>query len=411
MALKSGLSQYSKVTQGENSNAFGNSKLRKLQGKLLSARVGSIVQNGSSENGFIQCTILDSVQLDGSKIVSNVQPLFPNFKNYPLINETVLIIALADKDYDKNYNKLTWYYVNPLNLWNSQQANPIPNPQENILPATQKKGYQQVEIVGTPNKPSAGSNTEFKVGTYFDEKSNINPLYSYEGDIIIDGRFGNSIRLGNTVPNNVSYVFNDWSDAGNIGDPITIISNGHRKLKPSYNSIVESINEDDSSIYLTSTQQIPIKVASTNDYLSYDFLPSPTTPDQYSGRQIILNSGRLVLNSTTDHILLSSAQSINLNSQQSINLDTTGPIILEGAEVYLGSSDANESAILGDTLVELLQGALIDLSNALGAASIQLGNNGVPLEPLGSAFRGAVDSLQLYANKLDEAKSKFVKVE
>lgn len=411
MALKSGLSQYSKVTQGENSNVFGNSKLRKLQGKLLSARVDSIVQNGSSENGFIQCTILDSVQLDGSKIVSNVQPLFPNFKNYPLINETVLIIALADKDYDKNYNKLTWYYVNPLNLWNSQQANPIPNPQENILPATQKKGYQQVEIVGTPNKPSAGSNTEFKVGTYFDEKSDINPLYSYEGDIIIDGRFGNSIRLGNTVPNNVSYVFNDWSDAGNIGDPITIISNGHRKLKPSYNSIVESINEDDSSIYLTSTQQIPIKVASTNDYLSYDFLPSPTTPDQYSGRQIILNSGRLVLNSTTDHILLSSAQSINLNSQQSINLDTTGPIILEGAEVYLGSSDANESAILGDTLVDILQGALIDLSNALGAASIQLGNNGVPLEPLGSAFRGAVDSLQLYANKLDEAKSKFVKVE
>lgn len=411
MALKSGLAEYAGL--GSISNSSTSDSLRNLAGKVLSARVISVNQSGGYNNGSISCTLLTDVQFLGSTVVPEVYPLFPNLKNYPLVNEVVLIIALANKSYQTNFNELTFYYISPVNLWNTSQTNPLPYPATTITPPSENKSYAEVEAVGVPNSPTSGSNTTFKPGTYFQEKSNRNPLYSYEGDIIIDGRFGNAIRFGNTVPSrtNTTLISNNWSNTGSIGDPITIISNGIHTEKPPYNSIVENINEDDSSIYLTSTQQIPIEAASTNDYLSYDFLPSPTLPNQYAGKQVIINSGRLLLNSTTDHILLSSAKSINLNSQESINFDTTGPIILEGAEVYLGSSDANESAILGDTLVELLQGALIDLSNALGAASVQLGNNGVPLEPLGSAFRGAVDSLQLYANKLDEAKSKFVKVE
>jgi hypothetical protein len=63
---------------------------------------------------------------------------------------------------------------------------------------------------------------------------------------------------------------NNWSKVGNIGDPITIITNGLHNQSPSYDSITENINSDKSSAYFTSTQQIPIEVASTNDYLSYD---------------------------------------------------------------------------------------------------------------------------------------------
>jgi hypothetical protein len=243
------------------------------------------------------------------------------------------------------------------------------------------------------------------------KKSNINPLYSYEGDFIIDGRFGNSIRFGNTVPIRVDSLPNNWSKAGNVGDPITIITNGLHNQSPSYDSITENINLDKSSAYFTSTQQIPIEVASTNDYLSYDNLTPPTLPNQYAGEQVILNSGRLLFNSSKDHILLSSAKSINLNAIESINFDTTGPIVLEGAEVYLGSSTATESAILGDTLIELLQGITQDLKTALNMAAGQLGNNGVPLEPLGSSFRTVANSLEVYSNQLDKAKSNIIKLE
>ena len=409
MALKSGLAAYAQLNKKINSSK--EDSIRSLQGKFISAKVVSINQLGGGNDGVIECVLLDNVIFNNQESIGGILPLFPNIKNYPLINEVVLIIALADKEYQSDYNRLNFYYLNPLNLWNSQQVNPIPFPNETILPNTTSKGYLEVETINSPNKPSSGSNTNFKVGTYFNEKGNINPLYSYEGDFILDGRFGNSFRLGNTVPNSKAPIKNNWSIIGDIGDPITIISNGHASQIPSYNSITENINSDKSSAYFTSTQQIPIEVASTNDYLSYDNLTPPTLPNQYTGEQVILNSGRLLFNSSKDHILLSSAKSINLNAIESINFDTTGPIVMEGSEVYLGSSAAFESAVLGDTLIDLLQGITSNLATSLNTAAAQLGNNGVPLEPLGSAFRAAANSLNTYGNQLDQAKSNIVKLQ
>lgn len=409
MALKTGLAQFEAL--GKTSNSFASDSLRALTGKLISAKIRNINQVKGAQNGIAEVEILDEIVLGGSKIVSNVYPLLPNIKNYPLVNEVVLIIALANKEYANNFNSLTFYYLTPLNLWNTNHVNPIPSRLKPITPSTQNKSYQEVELVGTPNKPSSGSNTDFKVGTYFVEKGDINPLYPYEGDVILDGRFGNSIRLGNTVPNGSTFVENNWSSTGSIGDPITIISNNRHYEEPSYDSITEDINKDKSSVYLTSTQKVPLEVSSTNDYLSYDGSESPTLPSQYNKNQIIINSGRLVFNASADHILLASAKSINLNSQKSINFDTLGPIVLEAPEIKIGSSLATESAILGDTLIETLQGITTNLRNALLNASTQLGNNGVPLEPLGSAFRNAANSLDVYRNELDKAKSNIVKIE
>ena len=409
MALKSGLAEYKNL--GKISNSALSDNARSLAGKLISAKIVSINQSGGGGNGTAQVQLLDEFEFNGSKIVPSVLPLFPNIKNYPLINEVVLILALANKEYQNNYNSLTFYYLSPINLWNSPQVNPIPSPNTNTRPTTQNKGYLEVEATSTPNQPSSGSNTNFKVGNYFVEKSNINPLYAYEGDFIIDGRFGNSIRFGNTVPIRVDSLPNNWSKTGGVGDPITIITNGLHNQSPSYDSITENINTDKSSAYFTSTQQIPIEVASTNDYLSYDNLTPPSLPNQYTGEQVILNSGRLLFNSSKDHILLSSGKSINLNAIESINFDTTGPIVMEGSEMYLGSSAAFESAVLGDTLIDLLQGITSNLATSLNTAAAQLGNNGVPLEPLGSAFRAAANSLNTYGNQLDQAKSNIVKLQ
>jgi len=44
-------------------------------------------------------------------------------------------------------------------------------------------------------------------------------------------------------------------------------------------------------------------------------------------------------------------------------------------------------------------------------AAGQLGNNGVPLEPLGSSFRTVANSLEVYSNQLDKAKSNIIKLE
>ena len=65
-----------------------------------------------------------------------------------------------------------------------------------------------------------------QLGKYFQDNPYIKPLLPYEGDIIFEGRFGNSIRFGSTVNNELVTRNNDWSEEGIIGDPITVIRNG-----------------------------------------------------------------------------------------------------------------------------------------------------------------------------------------
>ena len=93
-----------------------------------------------------------------------------------------------------------------------------------------------------------------------DWKINIKPLLPYEGDYILEGRFGNSIRFGATARSEVIPISqsNNWSTGtkGEIGDPITIIRNGQSVTLDNQGWVhtLENINTDPSSIYLTSNQ-------------------------------------------------------------------------------------------------------------------------------------------------------------
>ena len=367
--LKSGQTLYKSL--GKIVNNSTRDDLKNLTGKLLSGRILEIDQSGTPTNGYAQVQVLDEIQLGGANILVNVLPLFPNLKNYPLTNETVLVIALANREYKNNFNTLTFYYLSPLNLWNSNQSNPIPYPTETVTPVSQNKGILEVEAVGNPNKPTSSSNTTFTPGTYFNEDNIPNPTFPYEGDYIVDGRFGNSLRFGNTVANSNTSIENNWSITGSIGDPITILTNKKHTEQPLFNSITEDINLDGSSAYFTSTQQIPIEVSSQNDYLSYD--TPPTTPTQYNGEQIILNSGRLLFNSTSNHILLSSAKSINLNTVESVNIDARTKTVIQTPELYLGGVETSQPVVLGDDLVDLLSKILTDFEYLTGALQNQLG--------------------------------------
>jgi hypothetical protein len=87
-----------------------------------------------------------------------------------------------------------------------------------------------------------------------------------EGDFILQGRFGGSIRFAGT-PIDSQVRDQDWAKGkqGTPGDPIVLmrVDNGrNEKGKLEDDAIeVESINEDGTSLYLVSTQQIPLELA------------------------------------------------------------------------------------------------------------------------------------------------------
>jgi len=397
-------------------NAFVNNNINQRQGIMVSpqfvpVRVKSIILNENHPKfkelgewnslGAIEFEDVSNPSGPSNKL-SIAYPLYPNTKNYPLINEIVFLMALPSTGIELTWNATRSYYINIVSLWNHPHHNAYP---ENSFspPPSQVKDYTQTEA-GSVRRVTDQS-TEIYLGQTFIERSNIHPLLPFEGDVIQEGRWGNSIRFGSTVANRQ----NNWSTVGTDGDPIIILRNGQSTSAndEGWVPITEDIDKDLSSIYSTSTQKIPLEASSTS-YVSYKS-DSPTNPKEYNNPQIILNSGRLVFNTTQDHILLSSKKSINLNAVSSVNIDAPDTII-QSTNVYLGSKDATESVLLGDTTVSLLKILVQNLQSFMTICSKQVGvPSGAPLDPLNTAASQLVTTLSQLNTNLDNIKSHYVK--
>ena len=389
---------FSAVNKNLNNGIIPNGNLPN-NNTLIAVRVKNIILNETSTNfkELGEWDALGTIEFEdvlNPSIKGNAKPLFGNIKNFPLINEIVYILALPSTLIGERTSESIKYYLTPVALWNHPHHNGYPtNANEN--PSTQQKTYTQTEL-GNTSKITDQTLT-INLGKTFVERSNIHPLLPFEGDIIYEGRWGNSVRIGSTVKDTT----NNWSVTGSNGDPILIIRNGQgTQTEEGWIPTVEDINNDDSSVYLTSTQTIPLKASST----SYDsYTTQPQSPNEFSGKQVIINSGRLVFNSNSDHILLSSNKSVGLNAISSINIDTPLTVIQSG-KVLLGSKNATESMIKGDLLIIELQSLLYQLT--LLTTALQL----VPVPQVISATSLILSELPKISANLEKTKSKVNKL-
>lgn len=385
---------------------------------IFAARVRfAIVDNKTNSNLFndfgewssIGCIFFDLINNPNPdpEVDTNsfARPLFPNNSNIPLKNEIVYVVGFPSAGIQSNVNEISYYYFQAVNIWNSTHHNAIPDPiNSTSLPESQQQDYTQTEA-GIVRRVTDGG-TEIDLGEGFQEKLSIRNIQPYPGDIIYQGRWGQSFRFGSTLQN--APIPNDWSNSGEDGDPITIIKNGqHEEETDPWVPQVEDVNEDKSSIYLTTTQQIPIDVASKN-YASY--ASSPEATPVYNKEQIILNSGRLLFNSKSDSILMSSFDTINLNSVNSLNIDTPKTIVAS-KEIYLGDKNATEPVILGDKFLDDLSKLLSTLISLTGALATPIGTP-TPFVPNAAIPAPATQTqvrAQTMLNKIQQYKSKVSK--
>jgi hypothetical protein len=368
MAGSRGLIAINNVANNSKNNNFNTFTSLGLNNLLTSGRIISIVLDETHPRfkelgewnglGTIEYDIVQA-PTPPNQLYPVAKPLDPTFKSFPLINEIVYILALPNTNIGEFSTTKTNYYINTVGIWNHPHHNAFPQ-NSNILPPSQQKDYIQTQA-GSVRRVTDQS-TEIFLGKTFVERGNIHPLLPFEGDKIVEGRWGNSIRLGSTVKDTP----NTWSSTGTNGDPITIIRNGQgNQTDEGWIPTVEDINNDDTSIYFTSTQKIPLEASSTS-YSSYSSNP-PTQPNEYAGKQLILNSGRLIFNTTEDHLLLSSKQTVNINAISGFNIDSPQSVI-QSDSVLLGGINAVEPVLKGDTTINIL----VDLVNQLQALTIAL---------------------------------------
>lgn len=310
---------------------------------------------------------------------SVAKPLFPNQKYLPLKGELILVFSLPSVKSQTSKSNATpvYYYITNINLWGNNHQN------------------------------AQTADPESPLGLGFDENPNIQSVLPFEGDYILEGRFGNTLRFGST--NKINTGENFWSNSGRNGDPITILTNGHKfngeKL------YVENINEDSSALYLTSTQKVPLEVVKTN----LNPLSSTSLPSEYlEGSQAILTSDRVVINSKKENVLLFAQNNIELYTKNTISLDADDKTVLNSPTILLGlngSSIPEEPVLLGNETIKLLNSLLTSLSSFSAICSSALnGSKGSPITQLNTAARGLKESVDNLIPKLQKIKSQKVRV-
>lgn len=420
MAHKYGFASVnSQLNIGRDNQSTTQQQLNTLASNMISARVTDIILDDQhpkfgiygewSSVGTIFFEAVEGSPSISSKIAKIASPLIPYLKNYPLVNELVLLFLLPNNQVNLNSNTKKYFYINPISIWNTPHLNAYPNLQANTqTQPSQQKSYQAIEQGQT--RKSSDEEVEYAynsplVGGTFIERSNIHPLLAFAGDIITEGRWGNSIRFGSTAKTDSILYGNNWSNTGEDGNPITIIRNGQPKNAgpEGYLPIIENINEDLSSIYLTSNQTIPLSTPILNNP-AVNALP-PQNIISYGGSQIILNSDRLVFNTKSNSIILNSKQSISLASIGPIGLySQNNDVVLQSSRrnVRLGDSQASQSVIKGDNFLrdfEILLQKLQTLSEKL-TGEPQLKVSTLAAGSLNETVTGLLNNIEGYKSKV-----------
>jgi hypothetical protein len=344
------------------------------------------ITDSKSNNLPVGTIVGESTNPNNIGKIYTANPLNPNITNIPVIGELVDL----HKSSSPNSNGMQWLYGQPKGAYGTTSVNtngvePKLAPNKPTSQST-VKNYQAAAL-GVPITQPTQQNTQPAQSI---EDSKISSLESNPGDIIYEGRHGQSLRLGNTEKN-----------------PIVILRNGQNPNQPVEpgTQIKENIQGDMSSLYLTSNQKIDFSLSSPLSLKKF------THPKEYIGPQSILNSDRIILNAKKDSILISGYQSVGISAGDTVDIESNN-IILEG-NTFLGSNTATECALLGDTTVFYLS----QLATAVKAlASVietsQLFPGGVPVpDAAGNIIGGNASSIiSDVLNNLNKLKSKIVKV-
>lgn len=335
-------------------------------------------------------------------------PLESNLSEYPLINETVAIVRYMGQA----------YYTRKLN------RNNTPHSSENfgtelLIGGFTINGVQKgnrelnqpfTEFQGPTSKSrfAGGYGFEGVVGRYFWINKNIRAVKRFEGDLVLESRFGQSIRFA-AYDNNRDNDKSDVSLKGYYalvdnpytkvptggGNPMIVIRNrqrpilkegevykAHEKLPPVIGTkvekniggiIEEDINNDGSTIAITSGATITKWVTSCYKQMweqkkeeQSAFSPDGCSQFKYpvlNKDQIVINTDRIIMSSRlfeTFHyskkrygIVTDSEYTVDAHDQ--IVLNTNNKTVINSPAIYLGQyNETNEPCLLGQTTVNWL---------------------------------------------------------
>jgi hypothetical protein len=300
-------------------------------------------------------------------------PFDKNFINVPLKNE---IVEIYEGNGSQYFYRRIGYDISP--NFNSLDTTIEDSFIKGNSSKNTSKDYKRVQSTGI-SKSNNDSNNKFGgYGDYFEPDGNIHKLKLYEGDTIIQSRFGQSLR------------FSAYNNDKKEQSPTVILRNSENELskKNDIGDITEEdVNRDGSIIVLASNQyELPFQPGTVDDGGSSDFETKPDTfknyPTKLIGNQILINSGRIIFSAKDAELIFYSKKNYGFISDGSLSIDNRLGVditVNDNINVNMNDRDFNinsgngkinigdtelEPLVKGDTLVDLLS-ELIDTINKM----------------------------------------------
>ncbi|MBC8427851.1 MAG: hypothetical protein H8D94_00105 [Candidatus Pelagibacter sp.] len=334
-------------------------------------------------------------------------PMFRGIVDVPAKGDPVLLVTIG------NIN----YYLGPLNVINNPNWN-FDNmkiddfssgPQEDTPTARELRG-ESLNYDKTLHKRL--------IKTYKNDLDKphgaVNEIH---GDLMFEGRHGNSIRIGSRSANPYIFISNGRSEGNYVegtkdGSLISITKDGSIRQHFGGDSKIKSTNIVSEPFILSSdlvsknTRLIAGMVTAVNGGSDATELIY-----NYNKNQILQTSDRITINAKKDNLFLSSIGNIHIGAGNNLTISVNNDLIIDSRNIYLGKPyDGNESfemepMVLGQELANILNDLITCLSTAnffsiTGAPLPLIDSTGTQIASMPGVGRKSLESIQGEINNI-----------
>lgn len=362
----------------------------------------------------IQCKLLNASSANPQSDLIQARALNANIKHIPIIGEIVFVCKAPTPFHSGASFGREYYYTSPISIQSSLNHNGLPGANKINPDGDSRNQKIEKSRQGIPSKLDDNNPTGDTIDPGFPERKDVFPIQPFPGDIIYEGRWGGSIRLGSTVDTRRKYPQPpNWGiGTGATGNPIMILSNGTNPKfnEKGYNEFhIEHPDEDDAYIALTSGQSIPFKPASNYVKSIKDKEIDLYRKNLFAGNQILAASDRIVLNAREQELIAFAKGGIGLATEHAIALNAKKLIENESARINLGFN-ATSPIILGDRMIETmatLMNLLIEMNKSILIMTMGSGT-GPTTTPINSGdFVSIINGLTNLMRVLPKTASQF----
>ena len=322
--------------------------------------------------GGVKVRLLSSQEANDDSLPI-IYPLDDTIRTLPLLGEEVQIHSIGGKKY---YTRLLTEGFP--NIQNSGIGEYQTSFGEGDTAKGSSTDYSSNQATGISQPQGGPSSNKGDYGDYFKADEKIHKLKLYEGDTILESRFGQSIR------------FSGYNNDDNTFSPTIIIRNREsdpsREAQGEFQSqkigglTEEDINRDGSTIAMGSRdKQFDFLPGVVDDKGNSDFETKPDTfkdyPTKLDGDQVLISSGRLIFSSKSSEMIFYSRGNYGFISDGYMSIDNKGGIdITTGDNINITTTDNDFSILAGqgrinlgdDSEEQLVRGnALVDLLSEL----------------------------------------------